>query len=149
MTGNSGLVIAVGFEKVGRFRSTRLPVAEHPRPLDVPHSVIGHRSDRSDPGVAGSAAARFRVSIPPVTRPNDPMPRSATTASAARDLRALHRPCLCCVAISSTPLFWSCSRIARVGSAYFVVARRGKNASAPSSSARRARDYRRSQLSWS
>jgi hypothetical protein len=32
------------------------------------------------------------------------------------------------------------------GSAYFVVTRRGKNASAPSSSARRARDYRRSQL---
>jgi hypothetical protein len=31
-------------------------------------------------------------------------------------------------------------------SAYFVVARRGKNASAPSSSARRARDSRRSQL---
>jgi alkylated DNA repair dioxygenase AlkB len=32
------------------------------------------------------------------------------------------------------------------GSAYFVVARRGKSASAPSSSAQRARDYRRSQL---
>jgi hypothetical protein len=31
-------------------------------------------------------------------------------------------------------------------SAYFVVARRGKSASAPSSSARRARDFRRSQL---
>ena len=38
-----------------------------------------------------------------------------------------------------------CSRIARLPSAYFVVARRGKNASAPSSSARRARDFRRSQ----
>ena len=32
------------------------------------------------------------------------------------------------------------------GSAYFVVARRRKSASAPSSSARRARDFRRSQL---
>jgi hypothetical protein len=35
---------------------------------------------------------------------------------------------------------------ARLISAYFVVARRGKNASAHSSSARRARDFRRSQL---
>jgi hypothetical protein len=35
---------------------------------------------------------------------------------------------------------------ARLRSAYFVVARRGKYASARSSSARRARDFRRSQL---
>jgi hypothetical protein len=43
-------------------------------------------------------------------------------------------------------LVWaSCSRIARCRSAFFVVARSGKNASAPSSSAWRARDSRRSQ----
>ena len=48
--------------------------------------------------------------------------------------------------MKSRVLFWSCSRIARMDPPTSSSLAEEKRASAPSSSARRARDYRRSQL---
>jgi hypothetical protein len=47
--------------------------------------------------------------------------------------------------VTTAPVYFELLAQSRMESAYFVVARRGKNASAPSSSARRRAISRRSQ----
>jgi hypothetical protein len=56
LIGNSGLVIFVGFEKVGRMRSTRSLAGAQPLPLWVPHSVGGR--------VAGPAVVDLLLLLP-------------------------------------------------------------------------------------